>query len=56
MAHLQVEPKPKRPSWVWILVIVILVALGATLFKYCRGGVPPTADTTAQPSTVEPKP
>lgn len=35
MAHLEVEPRPKRPNWLWALLIIIAVLLLFTLFKYC---------------------
>ncbi|TKC10525.1 OmpA family protein [Pedobacter polaris] len=35
MAHLEVEPKPKRPLWIWILLAITLVALAAMLLRKC---------------------
>ena len=35
MAHLEVEPKPKRPLWIWILIALILFLLAAMLFRKC---------------------
>jgi hypothetical protein len=44
MAHLEVEPRPKRPNWLWALLIIIAILLSFTLFKYCNQGTTPSAD------------
>ncbi|MFD0941054.1 hypothetical protein [Pedobacter boryungensis] len=35
MAHLEVEPKPKRPWWFWLLTIIVLILVGLTLVRKC---------------------
>lgn len=32
MAHLEVEPKPSRPSWVWVLIVLLVILLAGMLF------------------------
>jgi hypothetical protein len=44
MAHLEVEPRPKRPNWLWALLIIIAILLSFTLFKYCNDGTTPGPD------------
>lgn len=36
MAHLEVEPKPSRPSWVWLLIILLAILLAGMLIKKCN--------------------
>ena len=35
MAHLEVEPKPSRPSWVWVLIALLVILLAGMLIKKC---------------------
>jgi len=35
MAHLEVEPKPSRPSWVWLLIVLLVILLAGMLIKKC---------------------
>lgn len=52
MAHLEVEPKPKRPSWVWVLIVLLVILLGGMLLKKCMGREEPsTADSPARDSS-----
>lgn len=55
MAHLEVEPKPSRPSWVWVLLILLAILLAGMLLKQCYTGNTGTgADTTTVDSTATP--
>ena len=47
MAHLEVEPKPKRPLWVWALIILLLILLGGMLLKKCSEKTSSSADSVA---------
>lgn len=35
MAHLEVEPKPKRPWWIWLLTFLVLILLSVLLLRKC---------------------
>jgi hypothetical protein len=56
MAHLEVVPRPKRPSWIWALIIILAILLGITIFKYCNAGTDPTADETPNRTEATQKP
>lgn len=54
MAHLEVEPKPKRPVWVWVLIAFLVILLAGTLINKCAtGDTPHSSDNVpADSSTV----
>lgn len=55
MAHLEVEPKPRRPWWFGLLIVLLLILLAGTLIGKCNNeGGTTGADKPPKDSVLTP--